>query len=280
MKLKRFLPFFIILLIAGCAGFILIQSGSKPLDLEEDGIDVSGCSPCTAFMRDMNTQRQEDGYSQQKWKSLLSRIQSAGLEAEDEEPLIVSWAQLAYDDWSDAFTGWATGDSNKPENHQQKIKELKSMLASVNQLTAGRLKTLTQHAQAFKNFFWLTEIEYASSFESRRTALRKGGFSEERYSALEEKITEICSVFLSRSEVTRAKNALHNQRTCHWQMHNHYNMLVSTRKVKTELGHSDYSPSFPPFAEFRHGQDTFKPSEFTHYYNLGKSREWEKPVWN
>lgn len=279
MKLRRFLPFFIILLIAGCAGFILIQSDSEPLELEEGGIEVSGCSQCTALMRDMNKQRGMGFYSQQEWKSLLSRIQGARLDAVDEAPLVVSWAQLVYDDWSNTFNGWATRGGEQPENHQEQIKELKSMLARVNQLTADRLKTLTEHSQAFKNFNWLTQTDYASNFESRRTALRKGAFSEEEYAALEEKITELCSAFLSRPEVSKAKTTLHNQRACHWQMHNHYDMLVSTRKVRTDLGHSNYTTAFTPFVQFQHGQDTYEASEFTYYYNQGKLPEWETPVW-
>lgn len=193
--------------------------------------------------------------------------------------MIKDWASRAFQDWDNRFANWTNG-TPKPDNHQEEIKALKAALSEADQLTADRLKTLTQHSQAFKNFNWLTETDFASNFESRRDVLREKPFSEEKYSALEEKVTEICSAFLSRPEVTMAKNALHNQRACHRQMHNHYNMLVSTRIVRTDLGHSDYSTAFDPFADFRHGQDTFKPSEFTHYYNLGKSPEWEKPVWN
>ena len=280
MKLRRFLPFFIILLIAGCTGFILILGDSETLDLEEGGIQVSGCSQCTALMKDMTAQRQEGGYSQQQWKSLLSRIQGTGLEAADEDPLIMSWAQLTYDDWKEVFSDWATGEGEKPENHQQKIKELKSMLARVNQLTADRLKTLTQHSQAFKNFNWLTRTDFASNFQSRRTALRKGAFSEEEYAALEDKITKICSAFLNLQEVSKAKTTLHNQRACHRQMHNHYNMLVAGRQVRTDRGHSNYTPSTYPKPIFRHGQDAYKASEFTYYYNQGKLPEWEYPVWD
>jgi hypothetical protein len=282
MKLRRFLPFFIILLIAGCVGFILIQSDSEPLELEEGGIEVSGCSACTAFMRDMNALQQEDGYSQQQWKSLLSRIQGAGLEPADEAPLIVSWAQLAYDDWKGAFSGWAIQGQSRPGNHQAKIKELKSMLARVNQLTADRLKTLTQHSQAFKNFNWLTQTDFASNFESKRTALLHEKFSESQYTALEDKVNRISQDFPNRPEVSEAKTTLDNQRACHRPIHNYYNKLVAGRQVRTDLGHSNYtpSPSTYPKPIFRHGQDAYKASEFTHYYNQGKSPEWETPVWD
>ena len=280
MKLRRFLPFFIILLIAGCAGFILIQSDSEPLELEEDGIEVSGCSQCTALMREMNKQRGMGVYSQQEWKSLLSRIQGAGLETSDEAPLIVSWAQLAYDDWSITFNGWATEGREQPGNHQAKIKELKSMLARVNQLTADRLKTLTQHSQAFKNFNWLTQTDFASNFESKRTALLHEPFSESQYTALEDKVNRISQDFPNRPEVTAAKTTLDNQRACHRQIHNHYSKLVAGRSVRTDLGHSNYTPSTYPKPIFRHGQDAYKATEFTYYYNQGKLPEWETPVWD
>ena len=279
MKLRRFLPFFIILLIAGCTGFILIQSDSEPVAIEEGGIQISECSTCTALMNDMHDLR-GGGYSEQEWKSMLSRIRGAGLEASDEAPLIESWAQLAYDDWSKPFNGWATGRDEKPENHQAKIKGLKSMLAQVHQLTADRLKTLTQHSQAFKNFNWLTQTDFASNFESKRTALLHEQFSESLYTPLEDKVNRISQNFPNRPEVTAAKTTLDNQRACHRQIHNHYKKLVAGRQVRTDLGHSDYTPSTYPKPIFRHGQDAYKASEFTYYYTQGKSSEWETPVWD
>ncbi len=280
MKLRRFLPFFIILLIVGGVGFVVLQHESGSTDSSSTGVNVTRCAPCIAFQEDMNELRKEPGYSPVEWRSMQDKIQNAGLDMADKNLLLVNWAQLAFDDWGDTFNGWAKRGQDKPNEHQQKIKGLKSMLAGVNQLTADRLKTLTRHSQAFKNFNWLTRTDFASNFESKQKTLLRQEFSEAQYTALEDKVSRISQDFPNRPEVPVAQTFLQNQRVCHRKMHDHYNDLVSTRRVKTEEGHSDYSPTIVPIRHFQFGQRIYRASEFTYYYNQGQSSEWETPVWN
>ena len=282
MSAQRFAPFLVILGILGAVAFVLIgtddtQKGGQVINQ----VTIGACDQCIKLREDMDALIKKSASTVADWDKLRGKVNSSSIEKDQRETMLKDWASRAFQDWENRFARWTDG-APKPNDHQEEIKALKATLSQASQLNSARLKTLSEHSQAFKNFNWLTRTDFASNFESRRTALRKGTFREEKYFELEDKITEICSSFLGRPEVTKAKTTLLNQRACHRQIHNHYKTLVSGRKVRTDLGHSNYSPSIRPIDLFQHGQDTFKASEFTYYFNLGKSpeSEWENPVWD
>ena len=281
MSAQRFVPFLIILGILGAVAFVLIgtdeaQEGGEVIN----PVSIGACDQCIKMREDMDALIKKSASTVADWENLRGKVNSSDIEESQRETMLKDWASRAFQDWDNRFNRWTDG-APKPSDHQEEIKALKATLSQADQLNSARLKALSEHSQAFKNFNWLTRTDFASNFESRRTALRKGAFNEEKYFGLDDKITEVCSSFLGRPEVTKAKTTLLNQRACHWQMHNHYNTLVSTRKVRTDLGHSDYSPSssIRRIDLFQHGQDTYVASEFTYYYNQGKLPEWENPVW-
>lgn len=280
MSAQRFVPFLVILCILGAVAFVLYgtdetQEGGEVID----DVTIGACNQCIKLRDDMDALIKKPASTVADWENLRGKVNSSGIEESQREAMIKDWGSRAFQDWDNQFNRWTNG-APKPNNHQEEIKALKATLSKANQLNSVRLKTLSEHSQALKNFNWLTRTDFASNFESNRTALLRQEFSESEYTALEDKVNRISEDFPGRPEVTDAKTTLDNQRACHRQIHNHYNKLLAGRQVRTDLGHSNYTPSTYPKPIFRHGQDAYKASEFTYYYTQGKLPEWENPVWN
>ena len=277
MSAQRFVPFLVILCILGAVAFILFgadetQEGGEVIE----EVTIGACNQCIQLRQDMDALIKKSTSTVADWDNLLGKLKSSNSEENQRETMIKTWGSQAYQDWDNRFTRWTNG-APKPNNHQEEIKALIAALSRADQLTSERLKTLNEHSQTFKNFNWLTRLDYASNFESERRALLRSAYAEWKYTALEDKVKLVSKNFPNRPEVARANTTLENQRACHRQIHNHYDMLVAGRRIKH--GDDAYTPSTFPKPVFRHGQDAYKASEFSYYYNKGKLPEWQNPVW-
>lgn len=274
MKFQRFLPFVLILALLGGAGYIANENPEWFLDEHEVRVREAYEVLVDSIESDLIHMKGDTS----AWSELIAMSYDvlANDTLRQKTDFSFDISNTAWTNWSAAFDAWrASGKLSSPPN--VRLNELELLLAE-GQALAGKVNDIQQHRSTMNAGSRLFD-EGPYGIVARTRRLMNKPWPDCNYDELSRDLEEWSDDFSENRQFKNAQYTLYNQRTCHLEIHQQQELLLSVALVQPGDSRASLPRGFDFQRSFTCGT-TYVLEDFPHYFKQGRDlTQWETRLW-